>query len=101
MQHLSCVTIFSESDLKANPNEIQQQYIEYTVIPSICLQLESYLKRLNNQNIFPVTKIKKEKAEDWEFDFIFLTPNELDNIKSQERFKERMGLNNGIERCSQ
>jgi hypothetical protein len=90
MEHLSCVTIFGEGDLKSDPSAAQQQYIEYTIIPSICLQLESYLKRLNNQHVFPVTKTKKENAEDWSFDFIVLTPNELDNIKSQERFKERM-----------
>lgn len=96
MKHLCNKLKFEMSmlqDCKVEDQTIFQDYIKYTVIPSITQSIESYLNQLNYKNMFPVkdsVSIENGGTRTLQFEFIILTPDELEEIKSNERFKERI-----------
>jgi hypothetical protein len=67
-----------------------KEHIQYSVIPSLSQQLEWILNGLLWKDKFPFKRITEPEHENYSFEFILLTPDELELIKNNERMKGKL-----------
>jgi hypothetical protein len=92
--------IFDPHSLEYTEESPEREFLLIDFVPYISELIECELNRIayKGEMIIKKEKIKKEDpewgkyadGEKWSWPFIILTPDELDNIKSNERMKVRL-----------
>jgi len=94
MKTINSLFQFTDKDMQDIQSVCLKNYIQYTIIPSLTSQFESYLNGLNFKNEFPIKRISNRDDVVTKFltEICITTLDELKTIESNIRLQERMKI---------